>query len=161
MNEDKAVIIVDWILTHWVAVLIGLAVVVVSAFLVALLTEWRKKHISKKTEEKVEGWLIQKTLAFTAVLFGGLEYLLPFVQHNIGVLSGLKYVGAYVVATYAAANYLYSWKFKGWFKTVQSYLEARRDKLAAKKASDAQTEQPQQPVLPPAPAPSTPFEESV
>lgn len=159
-NEERATAIVDWALMHWVALAIGFIAVVVTAFVVAALTEWRKKHISKRTEEKVEGWVVQKTLAFSALLFGGLEYALPFIQHNLTVLSSLKWVGPYVVAVYAAANYLYSWKFKKVFTAVQSFLEQRRAKLEAKKAtaSDAQPEQPQSPELQPAAAPGSPFE---
>lgn len=152
MTEEKAVLYVTWVLDHWVAVLIGLTAVVVTALVVAAVTEWYKVHRNKNTETKIEGWVIQKALAFTALLFGGLEYALPFVQQNLAVLSSLKYVGGFVVSVYAAANFLYALKFKKWFKAVQSYLEQRRAKLEAKKAvSDVPTEQPQpqepQPVL--------------
>ena len=135
-TEDRAVAFVNWALTHYVAILVGLAAVVVTAFLIALLAELRKKHISKKTEDKVEGWVIQKTLAGSALLFGGLEYLIPFIQNNLAVLQSLKFVGGYVVAVFAAANFLYAFKFKKWFKTFETALEARRDKLAAKKAAN-------------------------
>jgi hypothetical protein len=158
-NEEKATIIVDWALTHWVALLIGVATVVVAAFLAAALTEWRKRHISKKTEEKVEGWVIQKTLALSSTLFAGLGLALPFLHTYLPVLSSLKYVGGFVVSVYAAGNFLYALKFKKWFKGVTAYLEARRDRLAAKKAaSDVQPELPQSPELQPTVVPDSPFE---
>lgn len=160
-SQTKAVMVVDWAISHWVAILIGLLAVVVTAFLVALLAEWRKKHLSKKTEEKVEGFVIQKTLAASALLFGGLEYALPFIQQNLEVLRNLKYVGGFVVAVYAAANFLYAMKFKSWFKAVQTYLEKRQAKLAEKAASDAQTEQSPQLVQPTRSVPDSPFEAEV
>ena len=160
-TEDKAVTIVNWALTHWVAILVGLLAVIVTAFLVALLAEWRKKHISKKTEAKVEGWVIQKTLATSALLFGGLEYALPFIQQNLEVLRNLKYVGGFVVAVYASANFLYAMKFKSWFKAVQTYLEKRQAKLAKKAASDAQIAQSQQLAQPTRSVPDSPFEAEV
>lgn len=157
MNQEKAVEIVDWSLTHWQALAVGVLAVVITAFVVAAVTEWYKSHRNKKTEVKVEGWLIQKALAFTALLFGGLEYALPFLQQNLTVLSNLKYVGGFVVSVYAAANFLYAMKFKSWFKAVQAYLEQRRAKLEAK-ASGVPTEQSQpleQPILT---QPDNPFE---
>lgn len=159
-TEDKAVQIVTWLLDHWQALAVGFVAVVVTAFVIAALTEWYKVRRNKRTEAKVEGIVIQKLLAFTAVLFGALEYALPFVQTNIVALSNLKYVGGFVVSVYAAANFLYALKFKSWFTAVQSYLEQRRARLAA--ASDAQqSEQSQlleQPILT---QPDNPFEATV
>lgn len=152
MTEDRAVQIVTFLLDHWVALVIGLVVVVVGGIVVMSLAELRKRHLSKRTEDKIEGWVIQKTLAGLSLLMGGLAYALPFLHTYLPVLGSLKYVGGFILSFYGAANYLYAWKGKAWFKALTTYLEQRRDKLAAKKAvSDAQSVQPQpqeqQPIL--------------
>jgi hypothetical protein len=154
-NTQRAVNIVNWSLDHWVAVLIGVSSVVVCAFLVALVTELRKRYLSKKQEEKIEGWVIQKTLASMTLLLAGLDYFVPFLQHNLPTLSNLKYVGPYMVSVYAAANFLYALKFKKWFTSFRSYLENR------KTTKDVSTVQPQQPVQPQDLATDSPFEAQV
>lgn len=155
MSQEKAVTYVTWAMDHWAAVLIGLLTLAVAAFIVAALTEWRKKHITKKTEEKVEGWVIQKTLAFFSLLFVGVDYFVPFVQQNFDMVKNVKWVGPSVIAVYGAANFLYAGAFKDWFKSFQAKLEARQ----AKKASDAQTVQSPQPEPQTVPVPDNPFEQ--
>jgi hypothetical protein len=156
-NTQRAVNIVNWMLDHWVQLAIGLVAVVVTAFVVSGLAYLRKRYLSKRTEDAVEGWAIHKTLVGASLLFGGLDYFLPFLQQNIEVLKSLKFVGPFVVSVYAAANFLYALKFKSWFKAIEAYLQKRADK----KASDALAVQSQPPALQPPTVPESPFEAQV